>query len=138
MTLLFCVDPDEVSLLGSMALARGGGGFQYYVDSTITETHLIDGGSPTLADRLAAQLGESVHLSSPVRRIEQTSAGVRVLCDELTVEARRVIVAVPPYLASQIDYDPALPAAQMQLLRRMLSGSIVRGITIYDEPFLAR
>ncbi|HWM30965.1 MAG TPA: FAD-dependent oxidoreductase [Methyloceanibacter sp.] len=135
MTVLFCVDPDEVSLLGSMVLARGGGGFEYYVDSTNTETHLIDGGSPALANRLAAQLGEALHLSSPVRRIEQTSAGVRVIGDRQTVEARRVIVAVPPYLASRIDYDPALPAVQTQLLRRMLSGSVIRGITIYDEPF---
>jgi len=31
-----------VSLLGSLALARGGGSFEYYVDSTITETHLVD------------------------------------------------------------------------------------------------
>jgi monoamine oxidase len=43
MTTLFCVDPSEVSLLGSLVLARGGGSFEYYIDSTITETHLIDG-----------------------------------------------------------------------------------------------
>lgn len=135
MTLLFCVDPDEVSLLGSLVLARGGGGFEYYADSTITETHLIDGGAPALAARLGAELGEALRLSSPARRIQQTGAGVRVLCDRLTVEAQRVIVAVPPFLASRIDFDPALPAAQMQLFRRMLSGSIIRGITIYDEPF---
>ena len=29
MTTLFCVDPSEVSLLGSMVLARGGGSFEY-------------------------------------------------------------------------------------------------------------
>jgi monoamine oxidase len=135
MELLFCVDPDEVSLLGSMVLARGGGGFQYYVDATNTETHLIDGGSPALADCIAEQLGEAVHLSSPVRRIEQAGAGVRVISDQLTVEAKRVIVATPPYLASKIDYDPPLPAEQAQLLRRMMSGSIIRAITVYDEPF---
>jgi monoamine oxidase len=134
-TVLFCVDPDEVSLLGSLVLARGGGSFEYYVDSTITETHLVDGGAPELAVRLAGKLGDALHLSSPVRGIEQSSDGVQVFSDQLTVEARRVIVAIPPFLASRIDYEPALPAAQMQLLRRMLSGSIVRGITIYDEPF---
>jgi monoamine oxidase len=135
MTTLFCVDPDEVSLLGSLALARGGGSFEYYVDSTITETHLVDGGAPELAVRLAAKLGDALHLSSPVRLIKLRSAGVEVVSDRLTVDARRVIVATPPLLASRIEYDPVLPAAQTQLLRRMLSGSIVRGITIYDEPF---
>ncbi len=135
MTLLFCVDPDEVSLLGSFVLARGGAGFEYYVDSTITETHLIDGGAPELALRLAARLGPALHLSRPVRSIKQSSAGVEVFADRLTIESRRVIVATPPFLASRIEYEPALPAARTQLLYRMVSGSIMRGITIYDEPF---
>jgi monoamine oxidase len=135
MTTLFCVDPDEVSLLGSMVLARGGGSFEYYIDSTITETHLVDGGAPELAVRLAAKLVDALHLSSPVRSIKQTGAGVEVSSDRLTVEAQRVIVATPPLLASRIEYAPVLPAAQTQLLRRMLSGSALRGITIYDEPF---
>jgi monoamine oxidase len=135
MTTLFCVDPDEVSLLGSLVLARGGGSFEYYVDATITETHLVDGGAPEVAVRLAAKLGDALHLSSPVRRIRQTGGGAEVFSDRLTVDARRVIVATPPLLASRIEYDPPLPAAQTQLLRRMLSGSAMRGITIYDEPF---
>jgi monoamine oxidase len=135
MTTLFCVDPDEVSLLGSLVLARGGGSFEYYIDSTITETHLVDGGAPEVAVRLAAQLGDALHLSSPVRVIKQSSVGVEVVSDRLTVDARRVIVTTPPFLASRIEYDPALPAAHAQLLRRMLSGSAIRGITIYDEPF---
>jgi monoamine oxidase len=135
MTTLFCVDPDEVSLLGALVLARGGGSFEYYVDTTITETHLVDGGAPELAVRLAVKLGDALHLSSPVRSIRQSSAGVEVFSDRLTVDARRVIVATPPFLASRIQYDPALPAAQTQLLRRLLSGSALRGITIYDEPF---
>ena len=135
MTTLFCVDPNEVSLLGSMVLARGGGSFEYYVDASNTETHLVDGGAPEIATRLAAKLGDAVHLDSPVRRIRQTGEGVEVVSDRLTVEAGRVIVAAPPLLAGRIEYDPALPADHAQLLRRMLSGSAIRGITIYDEPF---
>ena len=135
MTTWFCVDPSEVSLLGSMVLARGGGSFQYYVDSTITETRLVDGGVPTLAARLGEQLGDALHLSSPVRRIRQNAACVEVISDRLTVDAKRAIVAAPPLLASRIEYDPALPEAQAQLLRRMLSGSAIRGITIYEEAF---
>ena len=135
MTTLFCVDPNEVSLLGSLVLARGGGSFEYYIDSTKTETHLVDGGAPELAVRMAARLGDTLHLSSPVRIIKQSSSGVEVFSDRLAVDARRVIVATPPLLASRIEYDPALPAAQTELLRRLLSGSAIRGITIYDEPF---
>ena len=67
--------------------------------------------------------------------MEQTSSGVRVVCYRLTVDAKRVIVATPLLLASRIEYDPAPPEAQAQLLRRMLSGSAIRGITVYDEAF---
>jgi monoamine oxidase len=135
MVALGCVDPNEVSLLGACVLPAGNGSFQYYSDSTITETHLIDGGAPELAIRFAATLGDSLYLSSPVRRIKQGDEGVEVLSDRLTVEAQRVIVTTPPFLASRINYEPMLPAPQAQLLRRMLSGSAIRGITIYDEPF---
>ena len=109
---LFSVPPDEVSLLGAMVLARGGGTFQYYIDATNTETHLIEGGSPALADRLAADLAEAVHLSSPVRRIEQSGAGVRVVSDRLTVDAKRVVVAAPgPNVAdpSQLPFTRLRP-----------------------------
>jgi monoamine oxidase len=60
---------------------------------------------------------------------------VEIVSDRLTVDAERVIVATPPLLASRIEYEPALPEAHAQLLRRMLSGSALRGITIYEEAF---
>jgi len=135
MTTLFCVDPSEVSLLGACVLARGGGKFEYYIDNTITETHLVDGGVPELASRIAAKIGGSLKYSSPVRRIKQHATGVEVTCDAVTVEARRVIVATPPLLASRIEYEPELPPMHGQLLRRLLSGAAIRGITVYDEPF---
>src|SRR3981081_511996 len=71
-----CVDPAEVSLLGSMVLAAGGGGFQYYADSKNTETHLIDGGSPEVAARMAGTLEDRVRLSRPVRAVRQNKARV--------------------------------------------------------------
>jgi monoamine oxidase len=48
-----------------MVLAAGGGGFQYYADSKNTETHLIDGGSPEVAARMAGTLEDRVRLSRP-------------------------------------------------------------------------
>jgi monoamine oxidase len=135
MTMLFCTDPAEVSLLGSFVLARGGGSFQYYADSRNTETHLLEGGPAELAARMASALGDRVRLSSPVRSIPQTDGRVDVETDELVVAARRAIVATPPVLAGRIRYDPPLPPAQAELLRRLVPGMIIRGILVYDEPF---
>jgi monoamine oxidase len=135
MTTLFCTDPADVSLLGALVLARGGGSFEYYADSRITETHLVDGGVPELAARIAAGLGDAVHLSSPVTRITQSETGALVESASGTISADQVIVATPPVLASRIDYEPALPKAHAQLLSSMKAGSIIRFQTVYDEPF---
>jgi monoamine oxidase len=131
----FCVDAAEVSLLGSMVLAAGGGGFQYYADTKNTETHLIDGGSPEVATRLASALGSRVRLSSPVRTIRQDDDCVDVLADGVKVHARRTVIATPPAVASKIDFDPALPPAHAHLLRRYLPGAVIKTIISYDEPF---
>jgi monoamine oxidase len=131
----FSTDPAQVSLLGALVLARGGGGFTYFTDTGQTETDLVDGGTPELARRLAEQLGDAVCLSSPVRRITQRDDRVEVESDVVAVEARRVVVATPPLLASHIDYVPALPAAHAHLLRRWTPGAVMRVNTVYDEPF---
>jgi monoamine oxidase len=135
MMTFFCVDPEEVSLLGACVLARGGGNFEYYADSRYTETHLVDGGIPELALRIATSLGDAVRLSTPVRRIAQRGDRVEVTADSVIVEARDAIVATPPALAGRIEYDPPLPSEHVGLLSRYVPGAIIRGLPVYDEPF---
>ncbi len=133
--LLFCVDPGQVSLLGGMMLAAGGGSFQYYMESNKTETHLLDGGMPELADRFAQPLSDRLELSCPVRRIRQLGGGVEVEGDRVTVRAQRVIITTPPLLASRIEYEPALGPEYANLLRSYVPGAIIRAVATYDEPF---
>ena len=54
------------------------------------------GGSQLIARRVAASLGKRVRLNSPVRSITQTRKGVKVVADGVSVDAKQVIVAVPP------------------------------------------
>ena len=133
--LLFCVDPGEVSLLGSMVLAAGGGSFQYYMDAGQVETHLLDGGTGELAARFAQPLGERLELSCPVRRVRQRGDGVEIEADRVSVRAQRVIIATPPLLASRIEYEPALAPQCAALLRSYVPGAVMRAVATYDEPF---
>jgi monoamine oxidase len=139
MRVLFCTHPAEVSVLGALVLARGGfgtgRGFEYYTDSKLTETHLLDGGPPAVADRIAAALGDALHLGQPVRGITHGENGVEVHTDDLLVAAARVVVATPPALAARIVFEPALPPAHHHLLMRMVPGAAIRVITTYVEPF---
>lgn len=93
------------------------------------------GGSQLIPIKMAEQLGDKVVLSSAVRRIAQTDKGVTVTSDKLTVNAGRVIVAVPPAVSAYIDYAPLLPIRRAQLLQRAPQGSIVKAEAIYDKPF---
>ena len=93
------------------------------------------GGSQLIALRLARRLGSRVVLDSPVRRISQGHGRVRVESDRLTVVARRTIVAIPPTLTAEIEYQPALPAPRAQLVQRYPQGSLMKCEAIYDRPF---
>jgi len=92
------------------------------------------GGSQLVAINIANSLSDVV-LGSPVRSISQTASGVTVVSDKLTVQAKQVIVAVPPTLAARITYDPDLPAERDQLLQRLPQGTLMKAEAVYERPF---
>ena len=69
----------------------------------------IAGGNQRLPLALASELGEAVHLESPVDRILWTDAGVRVAAGEGETEADAAVVAVPASVLGRIAFDPPLP-----------------------------
>ena len=73
--------------------------------------------------------------ATPVRRITQSAQGVTWSPTRSSVNARRVVVAVPPPMAARIDYDPLLPAARDQLLQRMPMGALMKVEAVYPTPF---
>ncbi len=93
------------------------------------------GGSQLVAKGLAKRLGKRVVLGAPARRIEQRADVVRVVCDRLTVTAKRCIVTVPPAVIPFIGFDPILPGPKAQLLQRFPMGSVVKCMAVYPEPF---
>jgi monoamine oxidase len=95
----------------------------------------VRGGMQSMANKMAAELGDAIHLSSPVRRIIQDGAGVTVVADSLTVRAQRVIVALPPTMASHIQYEPALPSDHALLLQRITAGFVIKAAFVYEEAF---
>ncbi|MER6242195.1 flavin monoamine oxidase family protein [Streptomyces griseorubiginosus] len=93
------------------------------------------GGSQLVAQRLAVELDGRIHLSAPVRRVTQDSAGVTVVSDAGEWHAEQVIVAIPPLLASRIVWDPLLPPQQDQLFQRLPFGTLMKCVAVYDKPF---
>jgi monoamine oxidase len=93
------------------------------------------GGMGAIYRPMVAELGDALHLSQPVRRISQDDDGVTVNADDVTVRARRVVVAIPLAIATSIDYEPMLPVDRAFLHQRMPSGAVIKISVIYDEPF---
>jgi len=88
-----------------------------------------------LAEDLGAELGDQVHISTPALRIDWSEAGVTVSTPSGAIEAREAIVALPPSMASRLDYAPALPARLAHALSVWRSGSVIKLFIRYERPF---
>ncbi|MCW2686340.1 MAG: Amine oxidase, partial [Mycobacterium sp.] len=127
---------SEVSMLFVLYQMASGGGpsFVLGVKDGAEDARPV-GGMGAIYRPMAAEIGDSVHLAQPVRRVEQHADGVTVRSDDMTVRAQRAIVAVPLAIASQILYEPMLPVDRSFLHQRMPSGSVFKIAILYDEPF---
>jgi monoamine oxidase len=129
-------DTSEVSLLFALhQMASGGGpGFVFGIKDASQDSRIV-GGMGAVYGPMASEIGDSLHLSQPVRRVDQDADGVTVRSDDMTVRAHRAIVAVPLAIASQILYQPMLSVDRSLLHQRMPSGAIYKINIVYDEPF---
>lgn len=139
---VFSAESTDLSALHALFYARSGTDLETLlsVDRGAQQDRIV-GGSIRIAEAMAAELGDRVRLSTPVRRIEHHGSGVRVRTDASdgsepdTVVADRVIVTLPPTLAGRLDYAPALPSWRDQLTQRLPAGSVIKLCAVYDEPF---
>ena len=134
---VWAAEPRDVSLLHVLFYIRSAGSLEILTDTEGgAQQDRIVGGSQLISLRIAEQLGPTVvELSTPVRSIRHSDAGVTVVSDRVTVSGTRAIVAIPPTLAGRIAYDPPLPARRDGLSQRMTQGSVVKCMAVYERPF---
>jgi len=89
----------------------------------------------SLAEDLAGDLCDRVRLNEPVTRIEHGRQGVRIVSDKGVIEAREVLVALPPATAARLDFQPALPAVLNKALGVWESGAVIKILVRYARPF---
>ncbi|HEY8001680.1 MAG TPA: FAD-dependent oxidoreductase [Solirubrobacterales bacterium] len=137
---VWAAEPRDVSLLHVLFYIRSAGSLEILTDAEGgAQQDRIVGGSQLISLQMAEQLGPAVvQLGTPVRAIRHSHAGVTVVSDRLTVDAKRAIVAVPPTLAGRIAYDPPLSAIRDGLSQRMVQGSVVKCMAVYERPFWRR
>ncbi|AQX79285.1 putrescine oxidase [Plantibacter flavus] len=123
------------SLLQALLMAASAGSFTHLVEADFILDKRVVGGLQQVPIKLAEALGDDVHLSSPVRRLEWSDTGVSAEADSVTVNARYAIVAVPPNLYSRIDFQPPLPRLSHQMHQHMSLGLVIKVHAVYETPF---
>jgi len=123
------------SALQALLMAASAGSFSNLVDADFILDARVVGGLQQVPILLAERLGDDVHLGQPVRTVRWSDAGVTAVTDGLTVNARRVIIAVPPVLISRISFEPSLPRRQQQLHQHLSMGFVIKVHAVYETPF---
>jgi monoamine oxidase len=100
-----------------------------------SQENLVNGGAGSIAEKVAAELGDAIRLNSPVRLISQRDDRVFVDTGDVEVSARRAVVTVPPALILDIAFDPVLPEDRRALYRAAVAGPESKTLVVYDTPF---
>ncbi|MEC5199654.1 putrescine oxidase [Arthrobacter sp. PL16] len=128
------------SALQAVLMAASAGSFSHLVDEDFILDKRVIGGMQSVSQRMAADLGDSVVLNSPVRTLRHSLndngiTRVEAITDDVTVNARYAVVAVPPNLYSRISYEPALPRRQHQMHQHQSLGLVIKVHAVYATPF---
>ena len=158
---ILAAESDEYSAL-HMLFYLGSGGGLHRMMLTIggAQESRVRGGTHLLSERLAERLGDRVLLDEEVTGIsgwdtdstgegassEHTgtaagrgdnvgSAPITVRTARRILRCARVVVAVPPMMASRLSYDPPLPALRDRAQSHMLPGDVIKFQVEYPRPF---
>ncbi|HAG59929.1 MAG TPA: putrescine oxidase [Arthrobacter bacterium] len=128
------------SALQAVLMAASAGSFSHLTDEDFILDKRVIGGMQQVSLLQAAELGADVVLNSPVRTInweEDADGGHRVtaVSERATVNARFVIMAVPPNLYSRVSFNPPLPRRQHQMHQHQSLGLVIKVHAVYSTPF---
>jgi monoamine oxidase len=133
---VFCCEPKHLSLLFFLQYVRGGHGIDVLTGvKGGAQAAKFRGGAHQIAVRLADTLKARILFEAPVLGVTQHDGHVEVSTAKGLVRAARAIIAIPPALASRIDFANALPARRDQLMQRLPMGTVIKVHIAYQRPF---
>jgi monoamine oxidase len=133
---VYACELNEVSLLHALFYIRSGTNLNNLLSiQNGAQQHRIKGGMQPLAERISEPFADAIHFNSPLKRILQHDDHVTVEGDHFSYEAKKVIIAIPPVLISNIDFTPALPLHKTQLVQKLSMGIVGKVLGVYEKPF---
>lgn len=111
----------------------------HYFESATNESSAkrIAGGSISLIDKLSEDLSNQIELITKVETITEVNSGLEVATNRGLFSADKVIVTIPPKLATTLNFNPKLPEHLLSTMKQThtwMSNSIKVGMT-FGTPF---
>ncbi len=98
----------------------------------------IKGGNSLLAKRIAERIGmDKIKLEHAVNRVVQnTKGGVKVYCDNgQSFTADKIICTAPTFAVKKINWEPGLPADQVNAMNELQYARINKNPLLFTERF---
>ncbi|EPH03255.1 hypothetical protein HMPREF1531_01314 [Propionibacterium sp. oral taxon 192 str. F0372] len=130
-------DPDALSLRQALDIIASSNDLEdlYTVSGGLRLRRPI-GGMGQIAEHLADRCWENIRLSTRVTGIEYDPQSATAICDDgQRFEANRVLLAMPPWLALNLDFNPPLPAWRTEMLAAQTVGASIKAVLVYDTPW---
>lgn len=123
------------SALQALLMSSSAGSFSNLVDEDFILDRRVVGTMQGVSIAVAERLGDDVYLDNPVLRLEWSDEGVVAHGSDVTVSAKKVVIAVPPNLYSRISYDPPMPRRQHVTHQHQSMGLVIKIHAVYSSPF---
>ncbi len=123
------------SALQALLMSSSAGSFSNLVDEDFILDRRMVGTMQGVSIAVAQRLGEDVYLNNPVLKLDWSEEGVTAYGADVTVNAKKVVIAVPPNLYSRISYNPPLPRRQHVTHQHQSMGLVIKVHAVYSTPF---
>lgn len=126
-------EPTSISLLYFLFYVNSAGSIEALLDDAQQER--ISGGAQTLSLALAANIGASIGLNSPVTSLNDLGNEVEVIFNSTTVTTKKVVVAMMPKDATNISFPAGLSITRQDLQNNWVAANGVKVSIVYGTPF---
>lgn len=133
---VFATDASNISFLHALFYIKSNTNFDFLMNvNKGAQQDRIKGGAQSICIKMAAALGNAIHYEKVVTHINQDEECVTVSGDGFSYTAAHCIVAVPPAVSIEINYTPAVPTTQWELMKVSFMGTVVKCYAVYPSPF---
>jgi len=95
----------------------------------------VDVGIGEIARRESQIYSDNLFLRKPVRSVAQSEKGVTVLADDLDINAKVAVLAIPPTSARYIDFAGGLTPDMLSALNSYEGGNFIKAQVSYPSAF---